>query len=73
MICAYQTRFYPRDAMLARVQAMGLCLSVSVTSQTYVDTAERIELGFSTGASFHQSYTVLKGYLDIFKLKGTYH
>jgi len=57
--------------MLARVLAMALCLSVclclSVTSRSSVETAERIELGFGTGAS-----TVLKGNLGIHNNKGTF-
>jgi len=46
-------RFYPHDAMLVRLLAMTLCLSVclSVTS--------RRSIGFGTAASFHRSYTVL--------------
>jgi len=45
------------------VQAMGLCLSVrpSVTSRCSVETDERIQLVFGLSASFHPSYTVLKG------------
>jgi len=57
--------------MLARVLAMTLCLSVClsvclcVTSQSSVETDERIELFFGTGASFDLSYTVNRkfGYL----------
>ena len=45
--------------MIARVLAVAL--SVSVTSRCSVETAERIELAFGTGASFRLSYTVLKG------------
>jgi len=45
--------FYPRDAMVARLLAMALCLSVSVTSRCSVETDERIELVFVMGASFH--------------------
>jgi len=51
------------------VLAMGLCLSV--TSRCSIETAERIELGFGMLASFHPSYTVLKGNSVIFKNKGT--
>jgi len=51
--------------MLARVLAMALCPSVcvclSVTSRSSIETAERIELIFGMGASFHPSYTVLTG------------
>jgi len=43
--------------MLARV----LAEAVSVTSRCSVETAERIELVFGTGASFHLSCNVLKG------------
>ena len=41
--------FYPRDAMLARVLAVPcvrLSVSVSVTSRSSVEMAERIELVF---------------------------
>ena len=50
--------FYPRDAMLARMLAMALCLSVSVTSRCSVETVERIRLVLGKGNSFHLSYTV---------------
>jgi len=54
--------FYPRDAMLSRI-AMALCLSVcpclSVASRSSIETDERIELVFGTGASVNLSYTVL--------------
>ena len=36
--------FYPRDATLARVLAMALCLSVSVTSRCSIEMSERIGL-----------------------------
>jgi len=59
--------------MLARVLAMALCLSVrlsvSVTSLSSVETAERIELDFGMGASFHLSYTVLKVNSGISKIR----
>jgi len=53
--------FYPRDAILARVLTLALCLSVclSVTSRSSVETDERIEPVFGTGASFALSYVVL--------------
>jgi len=53
--------FCPRDAMLARVLAIALCLSVSVsvTSRCSIETDERIGLVFDTGTSFNLSYTVL--------------
>ena len=58
-----QICFYQRDAMLARVLAMALRLSVSVTvsvtSRCSIETVERIWLVFGTGASFRVSYTVL--------------
>jgi len=67
--------FYPRDAMLARVLAMTLYpsvrLSVSVKSRSSIETTERIELVFDTGASIHPSYTVLTGNSAISKNKGT--
>ena len=48
-------RFYPRDAVLARILAMTLCLSVclclsvSVTSRCSIVMVEQIELDFGTG------------------------
>ena len=57
--------FYPRDSMLARVLVMALCLSVrvglsvSATSRSSVETAERIRLVFGMGAFFDLSYTAL--------------
>ena len=38
--------FYPRDAMLARVLAMTLCPSVSVTSRCSIEMDGQIELVF---------------------------
>ena len=55
--------------MLAWVLATSLCLSV--TSRSYIETAERIELGVGTGASLHPTYTVLTGNSGISKNKGT--
>ena len=43
----------------------------SVTSRSSTKTAERIELVFGIWASFHPSYTVLKGNSVIFKNKDT--
>jgi len=64
--------FYQHDAMLARVLAVVLCLSVSVsvTSRCSIETVERIRLVFGAGASFHLSYIVLQGNWGIFKTKG---
>ena len=56
--------FLPHDAMLERVLAMALCpsvsvcLSVSVTSRSSIQTAEQIEL-FSMDTYFGLTYTVL--------------
>ena len=58
-------QFLPRDAV-------GLCPCLSVTSRSSIETVERIELVFGTGASFHPSYTVLKGNSVIPKNKGTF-
>jgi len=44
---------------------------LSVTSRSSAKTDERIELVFGVGASFHPSYTVLKGNSVISKNKGT--
>ena len=46
-------------------------VSVSVTSRCSIETAERIRLVFGTWASFHPSYTVIKGNSVISKNKGT--
>ena len=59
-------RFFPRDAVLARVLAMALCLFVSVCvclSQDGVlsNGINGFDLVFGTGASFDHSYTVFKG------------
>jgi len=43
----------------------------SVTSRSHVEMAERIELVFGMGASFHVSYTELKGNSGIYKNKST--
>ena len=62
----------------ANAMAVCLCLSVClsvclfVTSGCSFETAERIELVFSMGDSFHLSYTVLKGNTGISKNKGTF-
>jgi len=39
-------RFYPRDAILAVVTCLSVCLCLSVTSRSSIETAERIELVF---------------------------
>jgi len=51
--------------------ALCLCLSASVTSHCSIETGERIELVWGMGASFHLSYTVLKGNSGISSNKGT--
>ena len=52
--------YYPRDAMLARVLAVAMCLSVclSVTSRCSVKREEGINLVFGMEASFDHSCTV---------------
>jgi len=45
------------------------CLCLSVTSLSSIETDGRIELVFGVGASFHLSYTVLKGNSGIFKMR----
>ena len=52
--------FYRRDAMLARVLAIALCLCLSVTSQCSIEVVGCIELVFGMAVSFDQSYTVLR-------------
>ena len=60
MLCIRGTSHRPVSARL------------SVTSRCSIETAERIKLGFfGTWASFHQSYTVLKGNPVISKNKRT--
>ena len=64
--------FLPRDAMHPRYYSHGpVSVRLSVTSRNSTETAERIELGFGMRASFHPSYTVLKGNSVISKNKGT--
>jgi len=58
--------FYPRDAMLARVLAMALCLSV--TSPCSIETDEQIELVISMNASFDQSYCAMRNFRQLQKL-----
>jgi len=70
-----QTAFYPRDAMLARVLAMPcvpLCLSVTIHKLVFYRNRWTNRAGFGMGASFHLSYTVLKGKSGISKNKGTF-
>jgi len=66
------TSFYPRNAMLARVLAMALCLSVCL-SQVGVLSKRLNESSWFFGmwASLHPSYTVLKGNSVISKTKRT--
>jgi len=71
----WNNNFYLLDAVLALVLAMALCpsvrRSVSVKSRSSIETAERIELVFGVGASFHLSYTLLTGNSSVSKNKGT--
>ena len=71
----WNNSFYLLDAVLALVLAMALCpsvrRSVSVKSRSSTETAERIELVFGVGASFHLSYTLLTGNSSVSKNKGT--
>ena len=67
---SFDNHFYPRDAMLARVLAMALCLSVCLclpaTSRCSIKMGERISVFFGMKASFNQSHSVLRkfGYLQ---------
>jgi len=63
--------FYPLDVMLARLLAAIVSVRLSVTSRSSIETVERIELVFGMRASFHPSFTVLKGNSGISKNKGT--
>jgi len=56
--------------VLAVTVTLSVCVCLSVTSRSSIETAERIELVFGTGVSFHLSYTVLKGISGISKNKG---
>jgi len=44
---------------------LSVCVCVSVTSRSYFKTAERITLGFGTGASFHLSLYLILCYKEI--------
>ena len=46
---------------------VSLYLCLSITSWCSVKTEKRIELVFGIGASFHLSYTVLRGNSSIYK------
>ena len=66
--------FSPREAMLARVLAMALCLSVSVClsvchKSEFYRKGWTNRAGFGVGASFRPSYTVLKGNSGISKIR----
>jgi len=64
--------FYPTDAILARVLAMDLCLSVSLSvchKSVFYQNGLMNRAGFRMWASFHPSYAVLKGNLGICKNK----
>jgi len=50
---------------------VSVCVRLSVTSRSSTKTAERIELVFGMWASFHPSYTVLKGNSVTSKNNGT--
>jgi len=50
-----KSTLYPRDAMLARLLAMAPC--PSVTSRSFIETVERIELVSGMDASFGLSCT----------------
>jgi len=84
-ISSEQMRFYPRDARLCYARryasvatshdpvSVCLCLCLSVTSRCSIEMAERIELVFRMGASFHPSHIVLKkGNSGIFNNKGIF-
>ena len=61
--------------MLARVLAMPcvpLCLSVTIHKLVFYRNRWTNRAGFDMGASFHLSYTVLKGKSGISKNKGTF-
>ena len=48
--------FYPRDAMLARVLATALCVSVCLSQVGVLSKQMAIELVFDMEASFDLSY-----------------
>ena len=71
----YFITFYPRNAMLARVLAMTLCLCLSVSlghDSVFYRNAWMNRAGFGIGAFLHLFYAVLKGNSIIFKNKGTF-
>ena len=55
----------------AVLSCLSVCLSVSVTSRSFIETTGRIELFFCTEAFFDLSYRVLKRNSDIYKNNGT--
>jgi len=57
--------------MLARVLAMALCLSVCACLSQVGVLSKRMNASSLGGASFHPSYTVLKGNSGISKNNGT--
>ena len=57
------------SAVLAIWACVRVCLCMSVTSRSSIETDERIELGFVMWASFHPSYAVLKGNSVISKIR----
>jgi len=74
MPCLGNTRSFYRAMLCIRGTSHGpvsVCVCPSVTSRSSTKTTERIELVFGMSASFHPSYTVLKGNLVISKNKGT--
>ena len=59
------------DIIEALIFTITPIMCLSVTSQSSIETAEQIKLGFGMEASFHLSYTVLTGNSDISKNVGT--
>jgi len=76
-ICMFYCLFYflpaRRYASAGRPTSYGsvsVSLCLSATSRFSIETGERIELVFGMEASFHLSYTVLKGNSGISKNEG---
>jgi len=62
----FGTKFQREVPLFLEIPCLSVCLCLSVTSRSSVETDERIELVFGMGASFHLSYKFPKrkfGYL----------
>jgi len=69
--CPWAVCFYCAMLSIRGTSHEPVSVCLSVTSRCSTKTAERIELVFGMWASFHPSYTVLKGNSGVSKYKGT--